>query len=137
MPGLANNRSQSRSNSSCLAPRPGGLRNRALPAGQGASTNSGSPPDSSSARRPESTEAGFFLRVQSIIAALLALTPLLIVPPYFFHYDITPKVAVALMGTAIALVLFLCDSPFAGARGLWAHPAGRRFCLLAAAHLIS
>src|ERR1700733_1669177 len=98
---------------------------------------SGSPPDSSSARSAESTEAGFFLRVQSIIAALLALTPLLIVPPYFFYYDITPKVAVALMGTAIALVLFLCDSPFPGARRLWAHPAGRCFCLLAAAQLIS
>jgi tetratricopeptide (TPR) repeat protein len=77
------------------------------------------------------------LTVQLTIAALLTLTPLLVLPAYFFHYDVTPKVAVVLIGTAIGLLLFVRDSSFAGGRRLWANPLGRWFCLLATAQLIS
>jgi O-antigen ligase len=75
------------------------------------------------------------VRVHFTIGAALALTPLLILPGYLFYYDVTPKVAVALMGTAIALLLFLCDPGFAGAHRWWAHPLGRWYCLLAGAQL--
>jgi O-antigen ligase len=75
--------------------------------------------------------------VQLTIATVLALTPLLILPSFFFYYDVTPKVAIALIGTSIALLLFVRDSALAGVRRLWAHPLGRGFCLLAAAQLIS
>jgi hypothetical protein len=77
------------------------------------------------------------LTVQLTIAALLTLTPLLVLPAYFFYYDVTPKVAVVLIGTAIGLLLFVRDSSFAGRRRLWANPLGRWFCLLATAQLIS
>jgi O-antigen ligase len=76
-------------------------------------------------------------RVQLTIAAVLALTPLLILPAGFFYYDVTPKVAVALTGTAIALLLFLSLTTLERARRLWAHPIGRWFCVLAAAQLAS
>jgi O-antigen ligase len=77
------------------------------------------------------------LTVRLTIAAVLALTPLLILPSYFFYYDVTPKVAVVLIGTSIALLLFLRDSTLAEARKLWVYPLGRWFSLLAAAQLIS
>jgi O-antigen ligase len=77
------------------------------------------------------------VRQHFAIAAVLALTPLLILPACFFYYDVTPKVAVALIGTAIALVLFLRDTTFSQARRLWADGLGRCFCLLSAAQLIS
>jgi O-antigen ligase len=76
-------------------------------------------------------------KVRLTMAAVLALTPLLILPAYFFYYDITPKIAIALIGAAIGLLLFLRDSRLAGARRLWAEPLGRWFCLLAAAQLVS
>jgi O-antigen ligase len=75
--------------------------------------------------------------VQLTIAAVLALTPLLILPAYCFYYDVTPKVAVVLIGTAIGLLLLVRDSGSPRARLLWADPVGRRFSLLAAAQLIS
>jgi O-antigen ligase len=75
--------------------------------------------------------------VQFTTSAVLALAPLLILPAFFFYYDVTPKVAVVLIGTAIGLVLFLRDFRLAGVRRLWAHPLGRCFCLLAAGQLIS
>lgn len=77
------------------------------------------------------------MRVHFTIAAVLALTPLLILPVYFFYYDITPKVAITLIGAAIGLLLFLCDSTLGKARRLWADRTGRWFCLLTAAQLIS
>jgi O-antigen ligase len=79
------------------------------------------------------------VRSQSDVAAaaVLALTPLTILPAYFFFYDITPKIAVALIGIAIAILLSLRDWPFAGVRRLWAHPLGRAFCLLASAQIAS
>jgi O-antigen ligase len=81
--------------------------------------------------------AAILFTVQLTIAALLALTPLLVLPGYFFYYDVTPKVAVVLIGAAIGLLLFVRDSSFAGVRRLWANPLGRWFCLLAATQLIS
>ena len=75
------------------------------------------------------------MKLQLTIAAVLALTPLLILPAGFFYYDVTPKIAVALIGTAIALLF--AGSPFNHARRLWAHPIGRWFCLLAAAQVVS
>jgi O-antigen ligase len=82
--------------------------------------------------------------VQITIAAVLALTPLLILPNYFFYYDVTPKIAVALMGTGIALLLFCRDlmshtedGQLVRVRSVWANPVARWFCLLAAAQIIS
>ena len=75
-------------------------------------------------------------RVQRTIAAVLALTPLLILPFCFFYYDVTPKIAVALIGTAIALLLLLRDSALNEVRRLWSDPLGCCFCLLTAAQLI-
>ncbi len=74
-------------------------------------------------------------RVQLTIAAVLAFTPLLILPAGFFHYDVTPKIAVALTGTAIAL-LFV-GSTLNQVRRLWGDPIGRWFCLLVAAQVVS
>jgi O-antigen ligase len=77
------------------------------------------------------------VRVHAAIAAVLALTPLLILPAFFFYYDVTPKVAVALIGIAIGLLIFLCNSTFNRARWLWTDPVGRCFCLVAAAQVVS
>jgi O-antigen ligase len=71
------------------------------------------------------------------IAAVFTLTPLLILPGYSFYYDVTPKIAVVLICTAIGLLFFVRDSSFAGARRLWANPLGRWFCLMAVAQLAS
>ena len=75
---------------------------------------------------------------QLTIAAVLALTPLLILPACFFYYDVTPKVAVVLIGARIGLRAFPSrfDAP-TRARRLWADPLGRRFCLLTAAQIVS
>jgi len=82
--------------------------------------------------------------VHLTIAAVLSLTPLLILPAYLFHYDVTPKVDVVLIGTAIGLLILLWGSrshlqvdPLARARRLWAHPLSRCFILLAAAQIVS
>jgi O-antigen ligase len=77
------------------------------------------------------------LRLQLTTAAVLALTPLLILPAYSFYYDVTPKVVITLLGAALGLVLLLRDSTFSGVPPVWADPLGRRFCLLAAAQLVS
>jgi putative inorganic carbon (HCO3(-)) transporter len=74
--------------------------------------------------------------VQLTTAAVLALTPLLILPACLFYYDVTPKLAIALIGTSIALLLFLRPSTPPVSR-LWTNPVGRWFCLLAAAQLSS
>ncbi len=71
------------------------------------------------------------------IAAVLALTPLLILPAYFFYFDVTPKVARCAYRSRIGLLLFLRESALAQARRLWADPVGRWFCVLAAAQLVS
>ena len=77
-----------------------------------------------------------FLRVHLTIAATLVLTPLLILPAYFFYYDVTPKVAVVLIGAAIGLVLFFRDPALQAVFRLWAHPVGRWLCILIAAQLV-
>jgi O-antigen ligase len=82
-------------------------------------------------------DPGTLLTVQLTIAAVLALAPLLILPAYFFYFDVTPKVAVVLIGASIGLLMFLRDSALAEARRLWADPVGRWFCVLGAAQLVS
>ncbi len=77
------------------------------------------------------------LRLQQTTAAVLAFTPLLILPAYSFYYDVTPKVVLALLGAALGLVLLLRDSTFSGVPRVWMDPLGRWFCLLAAAQLLS
>jgi tetratricopeptide (TPR) repeat protein len=77
------------------------------------------------------------LTASRTVATVLALTPLLILPAYFFYYDVTPKVAVVVIGTTTGLLLFARDSTFAEARRLWADPLGRWFCMLAAAQILS
>ena len=76
------------------------------------------------------------LRTQITIASVLALTPLLILPAWFFYYDVTPKVAVVLIGACIALVFYLRDSTLNEVRRLWADEIGRGFCLLTAAQIV-
>jgi O-antigen ligase len=77
------------------------------------------------------------LRLQLTTAAVLALTPLLVLPAYSFYYDVTPKVVIALLGAALGLVLLLRDSTFSDGPPVWADPVGRWFCLLAVAQLLS
>ncbi len=77
------------------------------------------------------------LRLQLTTAAVLALTPLLILPAYSFYYDVTPKVVITLLGAALGLVLLLRDSTFSDVPPVWVDPLGRWFCLLAAAQLLS
>jgi O-antigen ligase len=77
------------------------------------------------------------LKVQLTIAAVLALAGLLILPGFFFYYDVTPKVDVALIGTTIAALLFVCSSALNQVRRLWADSVGRWFCLLTAAQVVS
>jgi O-antigen ligase len=78
----------------------------------------------------------FSLRVLFIIAAVLALTPLLILPAWFFYYDVTPKVAAVLIGATIGLLLFLRDSALSEVRALWSDRTGRWFCVLTAAQIV-
>jgi O-antigen ligase len=76
-------------------------------------------------------------RVQLTVAAVLALTPLLILPAWSFYYDVTPKVAVVVIGATISVVLFLYNSMLGRVHGLWTDPLGRCFCLLTAAQIVS
>ena len=80
---------------------------------------------------------GAELRLQLTTAAVLALTPLLILPAYSFYYDVTPKVVITLLGAALGLVLLLRDSTFSNLPRVWMDPLGRWFCLLAAAQFLS
>lgn len=75
------------------------------------------------------------MRCEIAIGVTLAVTPLLIVPHYFFFYDITPKIAVALIGISIALLLFIRDGAGDKLARLWTSPLGRAFCLLAGAQV--
>ncbi len=75
--------------------------------------------------------------MQLMLAAILALTPLVILPGLFFYYDVTPKVVVVLIGTAMAGAYFVGDQGFSRIRRLWADPAGRWLCLLTAAQVFS
>ena len=77
------------------------------------------------------------LKVHLTIAAVLALTALLILPGFFFSYDVAPKVAVALIGTTIAVLLFVRGPAAERVRRLWGDSLGRWFCLLTAAETLS
>lgn len=75
------------------------------------------------------------MRCEVALAATLAAAPLVIVPHYFFFYDITPKIAVTLVGISVTLLLFVRDGKHLGR--LWASRLGRGFLLLAAAQIVS
>lgn len=75
--------------------------------------------------------------VEFAFAAILVSTPLLILPGWFFYYDVTPKVIVALIGAAIGILLLLRDSRLREMRRLWTDPLGRWFCLLSTAQIVS
>lgn len=76
------------------------------------------------------------MRCEFAIAATLAVTPLVIVPHYFFFYDITPKIAVALFGISMALLLVIRGGIRDKLGRMWATPLGRAFCLLAGAQAV-
>jgi len=44
--------------------------------------------------------------VAAVLLAVVAAAPLLVLPGVFFHFDVTPKVLVLLVGTALALTLW-------------------------------
>ncbi len=60
------------------------------------------------------------MRAVSIPAAAVLVTPLLILPGVFFHYDVTPKSAAVLLGAALALRRF---GPLGAVDGLLAAQA--------------
>ncbi len=76
------------------------------------------------------------MRCELAIAATLAVTPLVIVPHYFFFYDITPKIAVALIGISTVLLLGIRDGIRDKLGRMWTSPLGRAFCLVAGAQAI-
>ncbi|MDR3702224.1 MAG: O-antigen ligase family protein [Candidatus Sulfopaludibacter sp.] len=52
-------------------------------------------------------------------AALIGLAALIITPGYFFYFDVTPKVAVVLLGTAAALIWSAFSQGGSGAKVRW------------------
>jgi len=86
---------------------------------------------------PSNSDARICSALQFALASVLALTPLLILPGRFFYFDVTPKIAIALVGTSIGLLLFFRASVLARAHPLCLDPLGRWFCLLATAQLVS
>jgi O-antigen ligase len=70
-----------------------------------------------------------------ILAAVLGLAPLVIAPHLLFYYDVTPKLVVVLLGTALALPW--CALRGNGCRVLLAGRRGRWFCALLGAATLS
>jgi O-antigen ligase len=70
-----------------------------------------------------------------ILVAVLGLAPLVIAPHLLFYYDVTPKLAVVLLGTALALPW--CAIHRQACRRLLAERAGRWFCALLGAQALS
>ncbi|MEK7404693.1 MAG: O-antigen ligase family protein [Acidobacteriota bacterium] len=70
-----------------------------------------------------------------VLAAVAALIPLLITPSHLFYFDVTPKVVVLLLGTAVALVWFAWRGD--GLHPLLASRTGRWLCALLAAQAVS
>lgn len=66
-----------------------------------------------------------------LLPALVFLLPLLILPGFLFHYDITPKVV--LLSLAVAACCALPRQIAHGVAALWNKRSGRWFCLLAGA----
>jgi O-antigen ligase len=75
------------------------------------------------------------MRCEVAMAVTLGVTPLLIVPHYFLFYDITPRIAVGLLGISVTLLLLVRDSIGDKLRRLWSNPLSRAFCLLAGAQV--
>lgn len=76
-------------------------------------------------------------RCDLAMAITLAAIPLAIMPHCFFFYDITPKLAVGLIGIAVTLVLFTREGIARRFGCLWSSRLGRIFCLLILAQIIS
>src|SRR5574341_179025 len=55
--------------------------------------------------------------VNSTLAAVILLAPLLILPGLSFYFDVTPKVAVVMLGTSLALLSSCLPGPLGHARG--------------------
>jgi len=73
--------------------------------------------------------------VYAILIAVVAVTPLALIPGVFLSHDVIPKVFLILTGAALLLVLQPRWSP--GLRLLWGQTTGRLFLLLVAAQLVS
>ena len=69
------------------------------------------------------------------LLTVLVAVPLLISPGVSFHFDVTPKVVVLLLGAAGGLLLWAGFLP--GLRSMWKDPRGRLFALLLLAQLTS
>ena len=69
------------------------------------------------------------------LLTVLVAVPLLIAPGVSFHFDVTPKVVVLLLGAASSLLLWAGFLP--GLRCMWNDPRGRFFALLLFAQLTS
>ncbi len=69
------------------------------------------------------------------LLTVLVAVPLVIAPGVSFHFDVTPKVVVLLLGAAGGLLLW--DGFLPGLRCLWRDPRGRLFGLLLFAQLAS
>ena len=69
------------------------------------------------------------------LLSVLVAVPLVIAPGVSFHFDVTPKVVVLLLGAAGGLLLW--DGFLPGLRCLWRDPRGRLFGLLLLAQLAS
>ena len=67
------------------------------------------------------------------LLTVLAAVPLVIAPGVSFHFDVTPKVVVLLLGAAGGLLLWAGFLP--GLRSMWNDPWGRLFVLLLLAQL--
>ena len=58
-----------------------------------------------------------------LLPVVIALLPLLITPGILFYFDVTPKVAVLLLGVAAALPMFAPDRLMARREGRWLYLA--------------
>src|SRR5689334_20546644 len=69
-----------------------------------------------------------------LLPLLTALLPLLITPGLLFHYDITPKIAVLVLGAGLALARPRIVTGDLGS--LLARPIGRWFCGIASLQVV-
>ncbi|HLJ14500.1 MAG TPA: O-antigen ligase family protein [Bryobacteraceae bacterium] len=70
-----------------------------------------------------------------LVPSIVALVPLLITPGYLFRFDITPKIAILLLG--VSLMLLFCKQNVRNVRGLLGTGIGRGFVVLLVAQWLS
>lgn len=94
---------------------------------------------SSVAARIESRLAVALPEMPILLPLLAVLIPILILPSCLFYFDITPKVAILLLGATLACGMVVRNTR--SLRILWSSPNGRKivllFCVLAAVTVIS